>query len=53
MAQRSKKTKQDLPDDGVPKFKMKLDLRTTITVKGKEQVEAWLKKYPDADVQPL
>ncbi len=53
MARAKKKTKQDLEPDGIPRFKLKLDLRTTITVKGKEQVEQWLKKYPKAVVVPV
>jgi hypothetical protein len=31
-----------------PKYKLQVDYRTTITLKTKEAVDAWIKKYPNA-----
>ena len=33
-----------------PKFKLKLDNRTTITLKTKEQLEKWMALYPKAEL---
>lgn len=49
---KSKKKMQPPEDDGTPRFKIKIDLRTTITVKGKEAVDRWLQMYPKAEVIP-
>jgi hypothetical protein len=31
-----------------PKYKLKLDSRTTVTVRSKEALEMWMEKYPNA-----
>lgn len=36
--------------DAKPKFKLKLDSRTTITLKTKEQLEKWMSLYPKAEL---
>lgn len=48
--------KKTAKKEGEPKearFKVVLDLRTTITVKGRERLEMWLERYPKAKVTPL
>lgn len=33
-----------------PKFKLKLDSKTTITLKTKEQLQKWMDLYPKAEL---
>lgn len=44
-----RKKKIKIPDS-VPTIKVQLDYRTTITVRTKEALKDWLKKYPNARV---
>ncbi len=36
--------------NSTPKFKLKLDNKTTITLKTQEQVNKWMEMYPKAEV---
>ena len=36
--------------NSTPKFKLKLDNRTTITLKTEEQLEKWMEMYPKAQL---
>ncbi len=49
---RKKKIKKEKQEelDARPMFKLKIDFKTTITVRSKAALEMWLQKYPNAEI---
>ena len=37
-------------NSSTPKFKLRLDRKTTITLKTKEQLQKWMELYPKAQI---
>jgi hypothetical protein len=46
--QKAKPSKKPKKEDTAPRYKLRIDSRTIITVKSKEALKMWKEKYPNA-----